>query len=321
MEQKKRSTLFGAALILFGILAGVWVGRKIENSGQKLPLLRQPQQGLSKLEQTTQAVPAGPALDTALCFSGQDAQKASLRYASDCAYRPDVQALVQQKLDWDLSGEGPRVLILHTHGSESYTKAPGQSYQESSEYRTLDKDYNVVALGDALAALLEQAGIRVLHDRQLHDYPSYNSAYSNSRKSAADYLKQYPTIQVVLDLHRDAVLLSDGSQYAPTVMVEGKKVAQLMMVVGSNASGMEHPNWQENLAAALKLQVLLEKAAPGITRPTILRAQRFNHDLSQGAMIVEIGAAGNSLEQAMAAVPILAQGIIGLMHGAVASEG
>lgn len=312
MDRKKRSTLLGAALIFIGLLVGVAAGCTLAGE-QRLPLLRRPQGGLSKPEQTESVVAAGPAT---LFFSEADEYKAVIRYADDCGYRPDVGALLRQKLDWDLSGQDPTVLIIHTHASESYTKEPGQTYQESSDYRTLDTQYNMVALGDRLTSLLEQAGIAVVHDRQIHDYPSYNNAYTNSRQSAAYYLQAYPSVQVVLDLHRDAVLLSDGSQYAPTAQIDGKKVAQLMLVVGSSASGMEHPRWQENLAAALKLQVLLENQAPGITRPTILRAQRFNHDLSTGAMIVEIGTAGNTFEEAMRAVPYLAKALIGLMHGA-----
>ena len=93
-----------------------------------------------------------------------------------------------------------------------------------------------------------------------------------------------------------------------------------MLVVGTDGSGMHHPNWQENLAAAIKLQILLEKQAPGITRPILLRAQRFNHDLSAGAMIVEIGAAGNTFQEAMGAVEYLAQALIGLMHGSTTAD-
>lgn len=316
MDRKKRSTVAGAALIFIGILAGTLQGCTQEG---QFPFLRVPQGGISKAESSA-ALPAGPASTGGILFSAEDAKKASIRYADDCDYRVDITKLVQQQLEWQLNGEEPTVLILHTHASESYTKQPGQDYKESSQYRTLDTAYNMVALGDKLTELLEQAGISVIHDRQIHDYPSYNDAYNNSRASAQDYLEQYPSIQLVLDLHRDAVLLSDGSQYAPTVEVDGREVAQVMMVVGSDASGMVHPDWQENLAAALKLQVRMESAVAGITRSTILRAQRFNHDLSAGAMIVELGTAGNTFQQAMDAVPFLADAIIDLMYGARANS-
>ncbi len=322
MNRKIRSTVFGAALVLLGLLAGFVLGEYLTDSPEtpEIAWLRWPQGGFLKPTNSTVAAPeltapAGPAAAEVLQFTAADAGKISMKYGSDCGYRPDVKALLLQALDWDLTGTEPTVLIIHTHASESYTKSPGQDYTQTSEYRTLNTDFNMVALGNKLALLLEQAGIGVLHDRQIHDYPSYNDSYSNARRSVQDYLKQYPSIQVVLDLHRDAMLNSDGSQFAPTVTAEGKSIAKLMLVVGTDASGMHHPQWRENLAAAVKLQVLLENQAPGITRPILLRAQRFNHDLSQGAMIVEIGAAGNSLQEAMNAVPYLAQALISLMHG------
>lgn len=317
MKRNKRSTVLGAALIFVGLWVGALIGNQVSQSGG-FDFIKQPQTGISKPGHSTGgALPVGPVKPMGITFSALDMKKVNVRYAQDFAHKPDLQKLVMQALDWNLTGQEPTVLILHTHASESYSKMPGQDYKESSDYRTLDTQYNMVAVGDALAALLEQAGICVLHDRQIHDYPSYNSAYDNSRLSAQEYLQRYPTIQVVLDLHRDAVLLSDGSQYAPTIEVNGKEVAQLMIVVGSNASGMEHPQWQENLSAALKLQIMLENAAPGITRSTILRPQRYNQDLSTGALILEIGAAGNTLEQAMGAVPILAEALIGLKNGTV----
>ena len=321
MKRKKRSTGFGAALVIFGIAAGVVLGARLLHSDtEDKPLLRLPQGGLLRPATTAagtthNVVEVGPVQPVGLTFTAADASMAVLQYGSGCNYRPNVKQLLLSPLDWDLSGEQPTVLILHTHGSESYTKQPGQNYAQSGEYRTLNTDFNMVGLGDLLAQKLEAAGIRVLHDRLLHDYPSYNSSYTNARQSAQEYLRQYPTIQVVLDLHRDAVLNADGSQYAPTVTVDGQNVARLMLVVGTDASGMHHPQWKENLAAAVKLQVLLERQARGITRPVLLRAQRFNHDLSTGAMIVEIGAAGNTLEEATRAVDYLAQALILMMHG------
>ncbi len=326
MNRNKRSTVIGAALVVLGILVGILLGTYLVEyeDDPRGSLLKWPQGGFLKPLRATTApeptVPAGPASPMGITFTAADARKIAMQYGSDCRYRPNVEELLLQKLNWDLSGPEPAVLIIHTHASESYTKTAGQDYAQTAEYRTLDTEYNMVALGDRLTQLLEQAGISVLHDRQIHDYPSYNNSYTNARQSAQAYLKQYPSIQVVLDLHRDAVLDSDGSQFAPTVTAGGERIAKLMLVVGTNASGMHHPNWQENLAAALKLQVLLESQVPGITRPVLLRAQRFNHDLADGAMIVEIGAAGNTLQEAMAAVPCLAQALISLMHGTTANS-
>lgn len=331
MLTEKRSTRLGAALIIFAIFlrlissfwnSGVLAVREEEAAEEKTTLHRpttgtpSPPETQATTATATQPTTQPPPPPQAVTFFQEDVQYARVQYAQDCPYRPDLEKLLLQSLNWDLTGDAPTVLIIHTHASESYTRQSGQDYVETADYRTLNEAYNMVAVGDKLTQLLTAAGICVLHDRQIHDYPSYTAAYSNSREAARYYLNQYPSIQVVLDLHRDAAENADGSQYATSATVNGEKVAQLMLVVGTNASGNYHPGWQENLAIALKLQVLLEKQAPGITRQTVLRAQRFNHDLSAGAMIVEVGTAGNTLEEAMGAIPVLAQALIELMHGA-----
>lgn len=330
MRTEKRSTKIGAALIIFAILlrllTGLWnvsaqTLRHPEAGEQTASVLRPttggaPQETATTATQTEPQTPETTAPAPPVYFAAEDMCFVRVQYAQDCAYRPDLEKLLLQSLDWDLSGDGPTVLIVHSHASESYTRQSGQNYTETAAYRTLDEDYNMLAVGDYLTELLTQAGVRVIHDRQIHDYPSYTEAYSNSRSAVARYLAQYPTIQVVLDLHRDAAENADGSQYATSATVNGQKVAQLMLVVGTNASGNYHPDWQNNLSIALKLQVLLERQAPGITRQTILRAQRFNHDLAMGAMIVEVGTAGNTLEEAMGAIPVLADALTELLRGA-----
>ena len=244
-------------------------------------------------------------------FSRDDAVRVEVN--SYCGYDVDVFSLLQKPLAWDLTGEKPTVLIVHSHGSESYKNT--ENYQESSAYRTLNNKYNMVSVGELLAARLEKMGIRVIHDKTLHDYPSYNKAYTQSRKSVKEYLAEYPSICLVLDLHRDAVAKSDGTQAGYTVKVDGKKTARLMLVVGTDASGRSHPNWQENMAMAVKLHAQLEKEASGICRPISFRRQRFNQDLSPGAVIVEVGAAGNTRQEALAAAEILAKSIGALAHG------
>lgn len=248
-------------------------------------------------------------------FTAADAKLVKMTYS--CSYRPDLTALLTQKLSWDLTKKEPTVLILHTHGTESYTKTAQTQYQNyGGNYRTDDDRYNLISIGDALAARLEQAGIGVIHDRTPHDKDDYLNAYDNARKATQRYLKQYPSIKLVLDLHRDAATYADGTQWATSATVGGQKSAQLMFVVGTDAGGNTHPNWKQNLSCAEKLHVLMEKTAPGITRPIDLRAQRFNHDLTAAAMIVEVGSAGNTHPEAMTAIPVLAQAIITLCHGA-----
>ena len=128
-------------------------------------------------------------------------------------------------------------------------------------------------------------------------------------------MEKYPTIRLVLDLHRDAIADSGGKQLGYTVAVDGEKVARMMLVVGTDASGKNHPNWEENMAMAVKLHAQLEKTAPGVCRPISFRRQRFNQDLSTGAVIVEVGAAGNTRQEALLAAEVLADGIVAIAHG------
>lgn len=237
-------------------------------------------------------------------FSGQE--PVDLYYGVRKA--PDIQALLAKPLQWNLFREEPAVLILHTHATESYTKQ-GESYQETASWRTLEEDYNMLAIGDLVAELLEEQGIRVVQDKTLHDYPSYNGSYLRSRQSLREHLKEHSSIRLVLDLHRDAAG-TETNQMRTKAVVKGETSAQLMIVIGTN-----HENYEENLALGLKLHVQLEQQAPGIMRPLQLRSQRFNQDLSPGALLIEVGAAGNSHPEARLAAEELAKAIVALARG------
>ncbi len=236
-----------------------------------------------------------------------ETEEVTLYYAVNRS--PDIQTLLQQPLSWNLRGEEPTVLILHTHSTESYTKK-GEDYRESSQWRTLDEEYNMLSIGALVAQALAEAGIPSIQHRELNDYPSYNGSYTRARKTLASYLEEYPSIQLVLDLHRDA---SEGEhgQMRTLAQVDGQSSAQLMLVLGTN-----HEGYEENLSLALKLHAQLERDNPGIMRPLQLRSQRFNQDLSPGALIVEVGAAGNSHREARLSAQALAQAIIALANGA-----
>ncbi len=221
---------------------------------------------------------------------------------------PDTAALLTEPLAWELGSGEPTVLILHTHATESYTQK-GEVYQESGAWRTLDEDYNMLAIGDRVARILEGAGIQVIHDRTLHDRPNYEGSYVASRKTVTQQLGDNPSVLLVLDIHRDAAERSYG-QLRTNVMVDGQRCAQLMMVVGVN-----HEGYEENLSLALKLHAQLERQAPGITRPLQLRSARYNQDLSPGAIIVEVGAAGNTHREAQRAADQLGAALVALARG------
>ena len=244
-------------------------------------------------------------------FSEQDATRISI--TAGFSYTADLGALITKPLTWDLTGDAPKVLIVHSHGSESYQ--PNGNYQETTAYHTLNTDYNMISIGNQVTEILDAAGISVIHDTTLHDNPSYNASYNNSRASVQAYLEKHPSICLVLDLHRDSIEDEKGNQVAQTVFAEGQTLAPLMLVVGTDYGGLTHPDWQENLALALKLQTQLEDICPGICRNINLRTQRFNQDLSPGAMLVEVGASGNTRQQALASAQVLAEAVISLAYG------
>lgn len=230
-----------------------------------------------------------------------------------CGYRPDIGSLLRSPLSWDLASGEPTVLIFHTHTTESYEKGDAD-YTESAPYRTTDERYNILSIGDRVTELLNAQGIVTLHDREFHDYPNYNGCYGRTRACTLEYLKEYPSLRLILDLHRDACEGTSG-QLRTLAKAEGKDSAQLMLVVGSNAGGIPHRHWAENLSLALKLHAQLQTQNPGIVRPLSLRAQRFNQDLSPGALLIEVGGAGNSHEEAMLAGEQLAKAITALSRG------
>ncbi len=254
---------------------------------------------------TTQ--PTQPQEDTVAVFARDDANLVQVH--SYCGYDSDVPAWLEQPLNWDLTQKAPTVLIVHSHATESYADT------ESSGYRTTDNDDNVVAVGTALKNALEEKGIGVIHDTTLHDHPSYSDSYANSREAVRAYMDKYPSIALVLDIHRDAVEDANGEEMDFDTAYNGQNIAQLMLVVGTDAGGLTHPDWESNMSLAVKLHAQLEKTCADICRPISFRSQRFNQDLSPGALIVEVGATGNTQQEALGSVEVLAQAIYTLSAG------
>ncbi len=192
----------------------------------------------------------------------------------------------------------PEILIVHTHSSESFTSDSADPYLPSDGMRTLDTKYNVVRLGDELAETLRAAGIGVLHDREINDYPSYNGAYNQMRKRIERYLAQAPSIRIVLDVHRDAILDAKGNDLALRTQIDGADTARLMFVVGTDEGGLSHPGWRKNLDFAAAMQAVGDALYPGLMRPIDLRRERFNQHATAGSLIVEVGSSGNTLSEA-----------------------
>ena len=258
---------------------------------------------------TTQPNPQQP---VGLQLTAEDADLVQLHDLVD--YEPDVEQLLLSPLDWDLTGDAPKILILHTHGTESYTQQPGEIYEEDSDYRTFNSSYNMLSIGEELTQVLTAGGISVLHDRTLHDYPSYSGSYDHARETIWAYLDAFPTITMVIDLHRDALDFEQDPQLTTLASVGGNRSAQLMLVAGTDHN-VPYPGWQENLSMGVKLTAVLEKMYPGITRPIQLRPQRFNLDMTPGSLLVEVGANGNTHSEAVTAVRALGAAILAMAQG------
>lgn len=229
-----------------------------------------------------------------------------LAVAGACTYAYDKQALLARPTAMDFSTPGPHILIVHTHGSEAYTPTAG--------YRTLDPEQSVVRVGAVLAETLTEAGFSVIHDPSINDHPSFNSAYWTTLQKIENWKTQYPNLQMVIDVHRDAAEDDQGNAVALSAQSGGESCARLMLVVGTDQGGLSHPNWQENLANALKLQSVLEGSSPGLCRSIDLRTERFNQHVTPGSILVEVGTHGNTLEQAVTSAELLGEGVAEMLR-------
>lgn len=233
-------------------------------------------------------------------------QTGGIYLADRAGKEPDIAALARQAVTFSLS-DGPQVLILHSHATEAYTPEGEDRYTPSDPYRTTDCDQNMIRVGEEMARTFRKHGLEVIHDTTLYDYPSYNEAYDRSLAAAERWLTQYPSIQVVLDVHRDALVAEDGSLYKAVSQEQGETSAQVMLVVGTDGTGKFHPLWQENLTFALRLQHRLLEDYDSLARPMVLRASRYNQHLRPGSLLVEVGTHGNTLQEALRGARLFAE--------------
>lgn len=227
----------------------------------------------------------------------------------------DFAALLQRGLSFEPTGtEEPQVLIVHTHATECYMSYYAGYYNADDATRSTDNQQNVVAVGEVIAQELRAGGIGVLHDTTQHDSPNYTGAYDRSAQTIESYLAQYPSIRVVLDIHRDAMMYEDLTKVKPTVTVDGQKAAQMMVVVGgTNTAELPNAYCEENLAFGLQLHQTLETAHPGLMRPLYLVDARYNQGLAAGSLLVEIGTDANTLSEALYSGRLLGKQLAALM--------
>lgn len=219
--------------------------------------------------------------------------------------------LVTEDLSVDLdgdSGKEPLVLIYHTHGSETYKEEKGKSG-------------SVLDVGKALKKELASYGIASIHDTSIYDQVNgeldRNAAYDYAGDSVEATLKKNPSIQVVLDLHRDSV---EDSIHLVTE-VDGKDTAQIMFFNGVSRlkSGeltyLKNPNKSSNLAFSLQMQLLAAKYYPDFTRKIYIKGYRYNLHLARRAVLIEVGAQNNTVSEAKNAMKPLAEMLYRLLSG------
>ena len=241
---------------------------------------------------------------------------ATITVNNETSYDVDVAACLASDTTIRAEGDGPQVLIVHTHGSESYTPDASFPYTPTENTRTTDTRYNVVRVGDELQKVLEENGVQAVHIRDIFDSPAYSGSYDRSLAAIEDALAEYPTIKVVIDVHRDSILTDDGTAYKTSCTIDGEEMAQLMFVVGTDEGGLYHPDWQDNLNYVTNLQYQLNRSYPGLMRPVNLRTQRFNQHASPGSMLVEVGSSGNTMPEALAAIRLFGQTLADDLTGA-----
>lgn len=226
----------------------------------------------------------------------------------------DIAGEMMQPLPFsvEVGSEAPQVLIMHTHTTETYELAEHSWCDPAFSARSTDLSINMVAVGEEMAAQLNAAGICTLHDTTLHDYPSYNGSYAKSNATVRSYLERYPTIKVVIDVHRDAIQRDDGTRIKPIAMINGMKSAQVMIICGADVDG-NLPNFRQNLRFASRWQDKMESMFPGLTRPVLFDYRYYNQDLTTGSLLIEVGGHANTLEEAKYAGRLAGQALAALL--------
>jgi len=227
----------------------------------------------------------------------------------------DIKSLLNSSLSFKINNSNkPQVLIMHTHTTESFMTEKRDYYTDSDQSRRLNEKQNMVNLGNIVTEKLNKAGIKTLHDKTTHDYPSYSGSYSRAANTINTYLKKYPTIKIVIDMHRDAI--SSGTDKTKlTATINGKKAAQVMLVMGSQSGGVTNfPNWKENLKLALRFQQMLEVMYPSLARPLSLTSNNYNESLTKGSMLLEMGTDANTIEEVEYSAELVGNALVSMLN-------
>lgn len=227
----------------------------------------------------------------------------------------DIKGLLSQKpaAFAEKNSHEPQILIYHTHTTESFNMNDPKGYNKGDLFRSENEKENIVRIGEIITKKLTAAGYNTIHSKTVHD-KDFNHSYTSSNKEILKYLNQYPSIKIVIDVHRDTLISDKGTRYKPVVDLNGEKSAQVMLLMAAGNPTYQHPNWHKNFCFALHLQKTANELFPGLMRPILLRDSRYNQHLCTGGMLAEIGADANSLQEAERAADYFADALIALLN-------
>ncbi len=228
----------------------------------------------------------------------------------------DIKSLLNEKINFKIEKEkGPQVLILHTHATEAFFIQNTDYYTEKYNSRSTNNQNNMVRIGEVITQKLNNAGIETIHDKTLHDYPNYTGSYSRAAETISKYLKKYPSIKIVLDLHRDAVTADNGDKVKLVTKINGKQAAQVMIVMGSQSGSVTNfPNWKENLKLAVRLHQKIEQKYPTLARPLTLNSKNYNESLTTGSLLIEFGTDVNTLDEALYSADLVGNALTEMLN-------
>ncbi len=243
--------------------------------------------------------------NTGLQYGNLWVKNSNTNHGIDIGEELNRQPAVKLKRDGSVE-----ILIYHTHTTEAF----------QGETRTQDNSRNVVAVGDEIEKKLKAAGYGVVHDTTCHDYPSYNGSYDRSGETIQRNLEKYPGIQVTLDIHRDALGSSDN-RIKPTVVINGKKAAQIMVVSGCDDNGqLGFPDWEYNLRLAVRIQRSVSDLYPTLARPLHFCPKKYNEHMTRGSLLVEFGTDGSTLEEVLYSGELFGNALVDTLNDLVVEE-
>ena len=292
-----------AAVLLAVVLIAVVVSLALGGGGA--PVMSEKIMNMLAAEEVTAAFSVfepdpGPIMPS---FDGEPAGE---NEHTDSAAQEIIVEIVSSRMEEGEPVECPRVLIYHTHTHEAYAQTDADPYEETEVFRTADPAHSVVRVGEALTELLSQYGFTVIHDTTDHEPPKLSTAYARSLQTLESYEEPF---DLYIDLHRDAF----NDSMAACAYFGGQEVAQLMVLIGNGGDYEVKPDFEANLSFARRLTDCINQKAPGMCRDVMVKNGRYNQHIGTPAILIEAGHNENTLQQALSAMPVLAEAIREMM--------